>query len=285
MQQHISQQNNNQDPRPFRPSKKPGAKKLAAIIVIFVIALATIAVIKSAQKKHVAATSVSIIIAPHLNDAILSLGGLIATDKRPTIIADFFEASTSLPKNIFTFPNTTIEPLSFDSQTYAGDTTTEESDLAQTIQALLVANANKTVYIYGPATFNAALNDPDTQILHQAFLDVATGYPVGNTQFFIYENYPAAQTFERTVVYSLKKNLQNESGQNGTGLIFSQINIPLTAAEVNQKSAELSAIGQDLSTISADQQFTDSRCGLNPNQPCETVYQIIQATSSAPAPY
>lgn len=247
-------------------NEQQSSKKISILaLVVIVLILVAIIFFHKYSRPQSTGGPVSIIIAPHLADAESALGGMIALDQRPTIIADFFDATTTVH-----IPNTTVKTLSYNDADYGGDTTTEETDMALDIQSLLAGSSGRQVYIYGPATFNQSLNDPDTQLLHQAFIDVASDYPASSTQFFIYENYPAAQIFYQTIVYSLEKNLENE-----TGLDFSQVDIPLSQSAVNTKTSELNLLG--LKNAASDEQFTETRCGTNPANACEVVYEVSEA--------
>ena len=245
---------------------------------------------------------ITIVLSPDFGDAVLSLGGMLAQHARPAIVATFFTGEPSpatstafdtqsgftnstIANNVRTAENDQalsslgVVPENYGylgseyGQPIASDVL--ESDIAQDIQALLVANADREVYVYGPADFGA-ITSPDDEALHTAFTDALNSFPATNTHFFYYETYPTVQTWNTTATTSLRQFLQNESG-----LFLTTKNISLSSGQV---AAKISALKEYHSLVqvfqkqgtdiaSADQQFTSTRCA---GQACEVVYAIGQ---------
>ncbi len=245
---------------------------------------------------------ITIVLSPDFGDAVLSLGGMLAQHTRPTIVATFFTGEPSpATSTAFDaqsgFTNSTIAhnvrvaendralsslgavPENYEylsshyGQPIATDTLT--STISQDIQALLIANSGRQVYIYGPADFGPQTSSDDA-VLYTAFTDVVNGFPGSYVHFFYYETYPAVQTWNATATNSLRQFLQNESG-----LFLTTTPISLSSGQV---AAKISALQQYHSLIqaaqkqgtdiaAADQQFTATRCA---GQACEVVYAIGQ---------
>jgi LmbE family N-acetylglucosaminyl deacetylase len=250
-------------------------------------------------------TAVTIVLSPHYDDAVLSLGGMLAMKEHPAVVATFFtgepETATTTPwdaQSGFSDSHAAIEARVkenvdalkvlgatvkdygyFDFQ-YRGSTTTDaelEQDIAEDIQALLAAYSDKTISVYAPAVFSPDLTHPDHQALHNAFLNVVDNYPKDNITFYFYEDYPYIEQFNKQSVISLKKNLENT-----TGKIFEEMQIPLTTRATWNKARSLKAYQSqvkafaavDRDILNASDAFTKNRCGSE--MPCEVVYKLFR---------
>ncbi len=248
--------------------------------------------------------TVTIILSPHYDDAVLSLGGLLASTHDQKVVATFFteagEIATSTQwDGISGFKNSTeattariaenkdsLKILGAQEMNYSymdsqyrknGDTSQIESDLTKDIQALISSFGTSTINVYGPAVFTKAITHPDHELVHNAFLDVAQNYPGDNVRFFIYEDYPYVERFNKEEVISLQKNLENNSG-----LYFTKIEIPLTSANVDEKintlikyTSQIKAFTSlKMDILQEARNYTNSRCESSLKKPCEVVYGI-----------
>ncbi len=292
-----------------------------AIIFIFVLIAGTHALVKRYQGVTLPPNApgttlpgngpITIILAPHFDDAVLPLGGLLARHDRPALVATFFTGAPAVATSTdwdtrAGFTDSTIatnvrmaenqnalgklgvvgENYGYLDLQYGRPISSDilESTIAQDIQALLVANTGRAVNIYGPSTFGAPaeMTHPDHQILHDAFTDVAQNFPAKNVRFFYYEDYPYVTHFASTSVISLQKYLENS-----TGFSLNEIDIPLSAGQVAAKISALKQYGSQIQAFTSDgkdliggsKKYTSTRCA---GQACEVVYQIIPGTSGLP---
>ncbi len=273
-------------------------------ISIFLILLILVGgIIVSYKASYKSDTTLTIILSPHFDDAVLSLGGLMSKHEHPTVVATFFTEVPSHPRVTdwdahagFTsqdsieniriaensealklFKGITIANYDYADNQYGRDeaTTTIQSEISKDIQALIAAHADKTINVYGPAVFTKNITHPDHQILHDAYIDVARNYPQVKVHFYVYEDYPYTERFTKESLSSLQNNLEKDSG-----LLFEKETISLTQSELHQKISSLkkyasqikafTAIGVDI--LKGSQDFTNNRCGAQ--GACEVVYKL-----------
>ena len=238
-----------------------------------------------------------IILSPHFDDAVLSLGGLIAKEKSKIIVATFF---TDKPKNKVTtywdtisgFHNSdqaindrimennnslmpfNVEIFNFgflDSQYRDNKDSIElKEKIVLDIEKIIDNLPNKDITIYGPSYFGEIITHPDHKLLHDAFIEVAKNRNSDTSlNFFSYEDFPYVERF-RKKYWNILQQEENI--------------IPLSENEIK---AKIHAIGQYTSQVKAfkalndnilhlAEHFTRTRC-LNLTteyQGCEVVYKI-----------
>ena len=271
---------------------------LATAVIIGCIAY------KHHQTRDAYLNSITLILSPHFDDAVLSAGGLMAKNDHPSVVATFFTATpevatTTSWDQISGFKNSTEAMISrikenaaalkilgtesknldyFDNQYGRGESDEQaEADIARDIQTLLASYHGKTINVYGPAIFTPTITHPDHGLLHKAFLDVASQYPGTNVHFYMYEDFPYTEHFNKESVVSLKKNLELDSGS-----YLDQENVLLTSAQVNKKIEALTKYTSQTKAFTADtidiltqsRNFTSTRCGIDPAQACEVFYKL-----------
>jgi LmbE family N-acetylglucosaminyl deacetylase len=251
--------------------------------------------------------TVIIVLSPHYDDAVLSLGGMLAKREHPAVVATFFTAepeiatSTSWDKNsgfsdshqaiesrvkenaealkVF---GATVKDYGYSDVQYRGGTSTDavlEQEMTQDIQALLAAYGDKNILVYAPAIFTPTITHPDHAVVHRAFLTVADSYPKDNVTFYFYEDYPYIAEFNRESVFSLSKNLENE-----TQKIFTEERIIISSRQLRTKEKSLSKYGSQIKAFDAidqdiiknDIEYTKNRCGAE--SACEVVYKLFRIT-------
>lgn len=244
------------------------SKKRLIIILLFVICIALWLVLRS--RANVDDSTVSIVIAPNYEHAILALGGMIAhNNDNSEIIATFFAGpETTLVAhkknpNIINFDYIGSKDRGTTTQTMREDL---ERSIAVDIQTLIIAHTDKDVKIYAPSVFGTSTTDADQEIIHNAFRDVAENYPKKNVSFYFYEDYPNIDQFNKSSVISLEKNLENE-----TGKIYDQEKIELTNGDLRTKEKSLESLSSSLTQSAID--FTKKRCG---ETACEVVYKLFK---------
>jgi LmbE family N-acetylglucosaminyl deacetylase len=251
-----------------------------------------------------------IVLSPHFDDAVLSLGGLIAQRGGETTVATFF---TRAPAQPTTTPwdvrsgfidssqavtsrtkendaaigslGATVENFGYEEEQYSprsAETNNQTKQaMARDIQALIerIARGASSVAVYGPSIFTENITHPDHKLLHDAFTDVARSYPNKNVDFYYYEDYPYTQNFVRESSISLKQNVEND-----TGFQLSEVDIPLRPDDLTKKidalkhySSQLEAyVHQEpaFNIVNADQGYTRTRCGQQ--TACEVVYKVAR---------
>jgi LmbE family N-acetylglucosaminyl deacetylase len=288
----------------FRHHKLVNRKPLYVSGIILLVSIAALGVFLLKPKKI--DPTVIIVLSPHYDDAVLSLGGLLAKHVHPAVVATFFTAlptqATSTPwdaRSGFSSSNDAIpariqentqalrmlgaEIKDFGYQDYqyrqhASSTEAElQQEIAQDIQALVASYGDKNVEVYAPSIFLPDITHPDHALLHRAFKDVAEQYPKKNITFYYYEDYPYVQAFTKESNISLEKNLEND-----TGRIFDEIHISLSSEEVSQKQSSLEKYASQSKAFTAENvdivknttAYTNSRCGNE--GPCEVVYRLFR---------
>ena len=179
-----------------------------------------------------------IILSPHFDDGVFSLGGLMAQieekpdkriivatffTKKPTIamhtewdkISGFSDSNQAVKERTkeneraLTPFNAIIKNYDYpDFQYRKKDQNKEiENKIRNNIESILEENINKEIFIYGPATFGQQITHPDHQIVHDALMDVAKEKTYTNIHFFIYEDYPYIRRFNNEGKISLNAYL------------------------------------------------------------------------------
>ena len=275
-------------------------------LLLILIVVGSIGLILSRPKKT--DDTVIIILSPHYDDAVLSLGGFLAKHTHPSVVATFFTGepalATSTPWDKQSGFSTSKEAIAArvkennaalrmvgaevkdfgyrDFQYRDHATSSEEQleqDVAQDIQALIASYGDKNVEVYAPSLFTSAITHPDHALLHRAFKDVYENYPKKNISFYSYEDYPYVQEFNKESKISLEKNLEND-----TGRIFDTQSIVLTSKNVHTKESSLEKYASQskafavssIDIVKSSTEYTNNRCGTN--VPCEVVYKLFRIT-------
>ncbi|MBI2476025.1 MAG: PIG-L family deacetylase [Candidatus Taylorbacteria bacterium] len=210
---------------------------------------------------------IAIILSPHLDDAVLSLGGFMAERKTPVIVATFFTGKPSeavrggwdrlsgfknsdeamaarAKENLAALEKTGAYPLNLsyldfqygrDRNSVSGEKIAQsmKKDI-ETILGDLTDSAK--ISIYGPSEFGRKITHPDHKILHDAFTAVAReNLGQKNLRFFFYEDFPYVARYEANGSTTLK-NFLEEAG----GFSLSEIPLPVGDAAFDTK---IKAIG------------------------------------------
>ncbi|MBA3550613.1 hypothetical protein H0W32_00155 [Patescibacteria group bacterium] len=216
------------------------------------------------SKKQAENTVPILVIAPTVDAAIQSLGGYLLQSKNPVHIAVFFGQNQQISTSSLEIQNKEITIHNF---SYADLGTESEAERAELqgeitldIQSLVASFGDTEALVYGPAYFTEDTTSQDIAFLHVGFLNMAQGYPKDSVRFFMYENYPEAEQYMKTSVASLQKNLEDR-----IGTVLTKIQIPLKEKDVEEKTE---------GSGGAIKEFTETRCGTEPRQACEVVYEL-----------
>jgi len=184
----------------------------------------------------VSAVTNILVLSPHLDDAVLSLGGLLTRYPARATVVSFFTKDAGEPLKTrwdrisgFTDSREAIERRSKeneaalrslgvaglklgyeDGQYRKSDNASEiHKSITKDIRILLSMYGNERVFIYGPAGFRSPYSNRDHRILHDAFLEVARDFNSrANLNFFLYEDMPYAGQFVKSQRLTVLEFLQ-----------------------------------------------------------------------------
>ena len=265
-----------------------------------------------AMSPEITSDRVRIVLSPHLDDATLSLGGLIAKSTHSAdspIIATVFSGTpkvatstvwdtksgfknsneamtTRLSENNDSayILNSQVVNMGYLDNEYRGNTATTslENKIATDIIKLIRSHDTSTssMEVYGPAVFPGNVSHVDHAILHDAYMDAISQYkPRGIVTFFIYEDFPYAK--EAGVP---KTDITKTLRSNEPQFSYAPIYIPLTKYIVSVKEDAIKAYGSQLTAMAVNKvdiassslNWMNSRCNglFKIPSACEVVYQV-----------
>lgn len=250
--------------------------------------------------------SLTIMLSPHFDDAALSLGGLMAKNRRGKLfVATFFAGKPAEPmttewdrKSGFSDSDEAVPAREKENEAalapfgaiiknydyldyqYRGtryDRAIEESIVRDIESIISIYGAGRQILMYGPAVFNQEITHPDHRILHDAFLEVSRRHrQESNIKFFIYEDFPYVRQFENKGFGNLGDFLKEKYEEE-----FEEISIELTEAQISKKviaisdyASQVLAIGNNIAALAEG--FSVNRCKTNFPlwHGCEIVYRI-----------
>ncbi len=247
--------------------------------------------------------SIAIILSPHFDDAVLSLGGFMAERKTPIIVATFFTGKPSevvrgswdklsgfknsdealaarSEENVRALGRIGAYPLNLsylDFQYKRGRLSASGEKIVQStkkdIETILKELSDSAeISIYGPAEFGPEITHPDHKILHDAFTAVARE-KLGqkNLRFFYYEDFPYVARYESSGSTTLKKFLEEVNG----GLALREIFLPIGSSALDAKIKTIGAyssqdkafesLGENIGA--AARQYARGRCSALTRKP------------------
>ena len=247
-------------------------------------------------------TTIQIIIAPHFDDAVLPLGGMLAESNANKIaitlfagnpkekIKTFWDYISGFISNFVAVPtrekendlalnvlDTKEENLDFldgqyRSTKYSKNLEGEiESKIKSSIQKL---QASSTVEVYGPAYFGPDLTHIDHKIVHEAILNLVRSKSFPKVKWYFFEDLPYTIHYLKSTTTPILKFISLENKD----LKITEKSIFLSKDALDKKASSLSAyksqlkafkkVGDSLVEII---DFNKSRC--KPNA-CEKVYRV-----------
>ena len=266
-----------------------------------------------AANPKITTNRIRIVLSPHLGDATLSVGGLLAKSthsanspliatifagipKTPTSTtwdtkSGFKDSSEAMARRLvenndsaYVLGSQYVNFGYLDSQ-YRGPTAT--TTLVNKITAdiiKLIGNydtSTSSIEIYGPAIFPTKIEPYDNAILHNAYMKVIEQYkPRGRITFFVYEDFPYAQTAGAQKV-DITKTLRTNAPQ----FSYAPIYIPLTEDVISTKKDSLQSYDSQIKAMAANgwSDVVTSNLGWTKNRckeifkvpsSCEVVYQV-----------
>ncbi len=246
---------------------------------------------------------VTIILSPHFDDAVLSLGGLISTDPKPLIVATFFTGapkravktewdklsgflnskkahSMRYDENSKALYGVTIKNYDYLDYQYDPSRSSEkvQKSIEKDIENLIALYPKRQIKIYGPSIFTEKITHPDHRLAHQAFYNVFLKHKDSNLiSFYFYEDFPYINLFEKENSISILQFLQNIYPE----VKLTTMTIPLSKKTLKQKlshlakySSQMRALSPHKSLLLTAKVFMINRCKAEKLFACEVVYQI-----------
>lgn len=263
---------------------------------------------------------VLLVLSPHYDDAVLSLGGLLGEYPGGKIVATFFTGS---PKTLFGWRWDRLSGFSNSAEATAARKKENEAALAllsaaardfnytdyqyrgksaeaaakaergveADIEMLIARYRGRPIRLYGPAAFGPRITHPDHKILHDAFMAVAERLRNDpSIAFFLYEDEPYVQSFNQ----SRKETLEAYLASLPPAASLVERDIPLPPASLARKEAALARyvsqvrafknLGARIGSVVAS--FNETRCRKTEPRwaACEAVYQVNPATPAKSSP-
>jgi len=247
-----------------------------------------------------------IVLSPHFDDGVLSLGGLMAKrehellvmtffTQRPTIVMhtnwDRISGFSNSDEEIFTrtkenenalLPfNTIIKNFDYLDFQYRKENQDKEikNKIIEDIKSVIATYKDRKLFIYGPGIFGKKITHPDHKIVHDAFMDVLKMNTRSDIQFFVYEDFPYIRQFQTSGLGNFNDYLKRQEN-----IKFEEKSIELNKLELEEKISSIYtyksqikaflSFDDDLGVIS--EKFNKVRCKTS--QPtfyaCEVVHNF-----------
>jgi LmbE family N-acetylglucosaminyl deacetylase len=249
----------------------------------------------------------TIILSPHFDDAVLSLGGLMAKRENQLLVATFFAqkpteivhtkwdkisgfsdsdaailARTKENENALMPFNAIIKNYDYPDFQYRKQNEDKEieEEIAKDIGTLIKTYQNRELFIYGPATFGPKITHPDHQIVHDAFMDVFREIKKQNVHFLMYEDFPYVYQFTMSNLGDLNTYLEKIENmkliENPIELNKNKLAEKISGIYTYKSQAEaFLSLGDDIGIWA--QKFYQERCQtlLPGAYACEVVHTLV----------
>ncbi len=245
----------------------------------------------------------SLAIANPFDDAVLSLGGLLAKREEKTIVMTLPIKSTTATTTLWSHVSLEFDrdrendialsrygatpiDLHYSNSEYYKKSTREETvnNLVLYIKAIIEKNKGKKISIYGPATFGNNITHPDHGNLHDALIQIVKIYSnYKNIRYYIYEDFP----------YIVRFNSKYENNKMGTlynylslkdQMKFTEIHIELSELQLSEKLKGISDYPSQVKdfneggfdVLKKEEVFAKNRCKNTESYwyACEVVYEV-----------
>ena len=278
---------------------KPWKEYGVPFLLGFALVIGLFTVIRPWNKEAGLPNNIAIILSPHFDDAVLSMGGFMANRKNPLIVATFFTEKPSEPvqanwDNLSGFKNSdealavrveenaralgrtgthAINMRYLDFQYRRERNLESEEKILQSMKKdiktiLDTFGTAKNVSIYGPSEFGQRFTHPDHKLVHDAFASVAREKSEQNSprriRFFFYEDFPYISRYRTSTTTPLQKFLE----ERNAGLTLRELPLAISLMELEEKIKSIKAYAsQDkaFEALGADiadeaRAFAETRC-------------------------
>lgn len=243
-----------------------------------------------------------IILSPHLDDAALPVGGLLAKTKNEKLVVSFFTGTpdpvqvtpwdtqsgfanstdamlarikeNDTAMSILGATNISLNFLDFQYRAL-GDTAQLQTEIQSRIEDILREEGDEgALNVYFPAFFGETATHPDHILVHNAVLAIITAKEFPQVSWYMYEDMPYTMKYEAQKNPPLQKFLQEQNPD--FSITQKNILLPKDAFKAKMKSiqaytSQLSAFAKDTEPLSKIKKFISTHCG---KKACEKVYQI-----------
>ncbi len=280
-------------------------KTLLNIIFILSLISSLFYFVKLSNKQNISTSEpLIIVLSPHFDDGVLSLGGYVAKHEKELLVATFFTqkpayivhtewdkisgfsnsdeafiARRNENQNALNPFNAKIKNYDYPDFQYRTENKDQEirENISKDIETLMATYQNRELFIYGPATFGSKITHPDHQIVHDALMNVWKKNKKPNVHFLIYEDFPYILRFNKSNLGDL--NIYLEKTEN---IKFREEPIELSREQLSEKVSNISlyksqirafmSSGEDIKVLA--QKFYKERCKktLPEAYACEIVY-------------
>ena len=249
---------------------------------------------------------INIVLSPHFDDAVLSLGGSMSGGQAETKVDVFFAGKPS--KDLYTehdkasgfWDSDEAVPLrilenkkalgefGLESKNYdylesqyrgGGQDAGIERSIEKDIEAIMAQYPSRQISIYGPAVYDDKVTDPDHKILHEAFMAEAKKNKNANIQFLVYEDFPYISEFSQGNPGSLKGYLESAENINleELDIAIDQAGLAKKAKGIKDYVSSVTAFSaQKVDIASLSEKFSRGRCkASHPDwYACEVAYKV-----------
>ncbi len=294
------------------------AKEIYTVCILFIV-LIIILGIADIKKQRVASLDttsmkrhvVDIILSPHYDDAVLSLGGMIDAHTNKKVIATFFTSdsrgvshtqwdtwsgfSNSLElvraraqenaNALSHFKDTNLVNYTYSDFQYDNRTSSSSESLRKNIVTdinhLLTMYGDTEIHIYGPSYFGTRITHPDHALLHSAFIELFKNTHNTHITFYLYEDFPYINRYLKEVPnVQLDTYIANSDGVDlhPYPVYLNQENVLHKNDALHEYVSQIRALSRgvksDITTL--DTIFNEQRCSKDPIKPyaCEIVYEL-----------
>ena len=291
-------------------------KKILLILLLFLVASSLVYFYEFRDKTFVQekilvsnndiVKPLTVVLSPHFDDGVLSLGGLMAKRENELLVVTFFTqrptkivhtkwdrisgfsdsddaifSRTKENENSLMPFNTIIKNYNYPDFQYRKENQDKEiqNEIAKDIKSIIETYKNREIFIYGPGTFGKKIMHPDHKIVHDALMDFFRTNKNPDLHFFVYEDFPYIRQFVSSNLGNFNDFLNKQEN-----IIFKEESIELNKFELDEKISSIYKyksqiisflfFGDDLGII-ADK-FFRSRCkNTYPNfYACEVIHSF-----------
>jgi len=296
------------------------AKEIYTVCILFIVMIIILG-ITDIKKQRVASLdttslqrpTIDIILSPHYDDAVLSLGGMMDAHTHKKVIATFFTSdsrgvshtqwdawsgfSNSLElvrartqenanalshfKNI-NLVNYTYSDFQYDNRTSSSSESLRKNIITD-INHLLTMYGDTEIHIYGPSYFGTRITHPDHALLHSACIELFKNTTSTHVTFYLYEDFPYINRFLKEMPnVQLDTYIANNDGVTvyPYPVYLNQENVLHKKDALHEYASQIRALSRGVKSdiMTLDTLFNEQRCSNDPTKPyaCEIVYKLAK---------
>ena len=266
------------------------------------------------EDAQAATAPVRLILSPHYDDAVLSLGGLMASSTTEITVATFFAGKPSVPtstlwdrrsgfansdqavaaravenRNALTPLNVKVVNFEYPDHQYRDDESKKDysmlinqqtQDIEKLVADLETQYPHRHIEVYGPASFGPLITHPDHHILHEAMVRVARKPHDSSVEFFFYEDFPYVREFIKSGRNDLQTFLETKEQLQLHPVVvpFSRDRLDQKIATIKTYSSQIEVFGSTdhIDLVQREIDFATHRCPASIKaDACEITYKVL----------